>query len=95
MDEDIFRGGFRTSLTNEEMLAELRVKSEEKKVSPNTVASNVFEAEFIQKFQEAAYTPEELEQVITLVWTLDEKHPTLWTGMAKKLIITMMRDRIK
>ena len=51
MDEDIFRGGFRTSLTNEEMLAELRVKSEEKKVSPNTVASNVFEAEFIQKFQ--------------------------------------------
>lgn len=98
MDEDSFRGGFRTSLTNEEMLAELRAKreSEEKeKAAPIVVAPlNSFEAEFIQKFQEAAYTPEELDKVITLVWALDEKHPTLWTCMARKLIITMMRDRV-
>ncbi len=99
MDEDPFRGGFRTSLTNEEMLVELRAKAEEQErvrlaAVVTAPSSNSFEAEFFQKFQEAAYTPEELEQVITLVWALDEKHPTLWTCMARKLIITMMRDRM-
>jgi hypothetical protein len=50
--------------------------------------------DLLDRLTEASYTEEELKQVIDFVWALDEKHPTLWTGIAKKLIITMMRDRM-
>jgi hypothetical protein len=99
MDENQFVV-IRTTLTNEEMLKELTVKADKAEAerlaklpkAPTVVKS--IDIELLQKLQESAYTEEELQQVITLVWSLDDKHPTLWTGVARKLIITMMRDRL-
>jgi hypothetical protein len=48
-----------------------------------------------ERLQSASYTEEQLEKVIQFVWALDEKHPTLWTGICKTLIITMMKDRME
>ena len=48
----------------------------------------------LDRLTEASYKEAELKQVIDFVWALDEKHPTLWTGIAKKLVITIMRDRM-
>jgi len=47
------------------------------------------------KLEAASYSEEELKKVIDFVWALDEKHPQFWTTVAKRLIITMMRDRMK
>lgn len=51
--------------------------------------------DLLERLQSASYSEETLNKVIDFVWALDEKHPTLWTGICKTLIITMMRDRIE
>lgn len=47
----------------------------------------------LERLDAASYSEEALQKVIDFVFVLDEKHPTLWTGICKTLIITMMRDR--
>lgn len=49
--------------------------------------------DLLERLDAASYSEEQLQKVIDFVWVLDEKHPTLWTGICKTLIITMMRDR--
>lgn len=51
--------------------------------------------ELYEKLNSSSYSEDTLKQVINFVWALDEKHPTLWTGICKMLIITMMRDRME
>jgi len=51
--------------------------------------------DLLEKFQDVSYTEQELSDVITFVWSLDDKHPQFWTGVCKKLIITMMKDRLE
>ena len=55
----------------------------------------MIDTELYNKLSSASYSEEALKKVIDFVWALDEKHPTLWTGICKTLIITMMRDRLE
>ncbi len=50
--------------------------------------------DLLDRLTKAAYSEAELKPVIDFVWALDEKHPTLWTAICKRLIITLMRDRM-
>lgn len=53
------------------------------------------DVELYEKLNSASYSEEALKKLITFIWALDEKHPTLWTSICKCLIITMMRDRME
>lgn len=64
-------------------------------VDPYMVVDESSDSELLQKLSSEALTDEQLDQAITLVWELDEHHPTFWTGLCKKLLITLSRDRLQ
>jgi len=51
--------------------------------------------DLFQRLQESSYSEEDLNKVIDFVWALDEKHPSLWTAICKRLIITLMKERME
>lgn len=59
------------------------------------VSDNISDSELLEKLSSEALSEEQLDQAITLVWELDEHHPTFWTGLCKKLLITLSRDRLQ
>jgi hypothetical protein len=55
----------------------------------------LIDTELYKKLSSASYSEEQLKKLIDFVWSLDDKHPSFWTGICKTLIITMMRDRLE
>lgn len=49
----------------------------------------------LDKLNNESLSDDELIKYSEFIFNLDEKHPTFWTGLCKKILITLYRDRLQ
>lgn len=53
------------------------------------------QAALLEKLSAESLTEEEFAKITNFVWVADREHPTFWTALCKKVIISLAKEKLQ